>query len=153
MTAVLSVLATGAWAARVFERTSQVWTCAEAAVVATAIPWTGGGHSALLPYLLAPGLALGVTAGLLDLLLAACLAVSAFAGSAWLLTSGSATVLAGTEWGGLALATGLLALWCRHFVPLEDAEALEGEAYRDVRRLLGQLRGLTRRLPAGLDAE
>jgi hypothetical protein len=153
--AALGVLSLGAAAAYLSNRTSRTGCWVEAAVVAAAIPWTGGEHSPLLPYLLAPGLVLGMTVGVLDLLLASCLVLVTLAVAGRLVDPSTTMVVAGAEWAGLSLASGLLAVWCRHLVPpdLYAPEAREAEAYRDVRRLLGQLRGLTRRLPAGLDAD
>ncbi len=57
---VLLVLLAGAWVAYRTPRFSRVWPYVGAVLAAGMVGLTGGARSPLLPYLLAPGLALGL---------------------------------------------------------------------------------------------
>jgi signal transduction histidine kinase len=120
-------------------------------VVGVGVPYTGSAHSPLLPYLLAPGLTVGLTRGLRDLLYAVGLA------SAMLLlvpelpgaSQGGDYAPVVAEWVVLMLSLGLVADRSRRLTPGQVASP---DLYLQVRQLLEQLHNLTRRLPGGLDA-
>lgn len=148
---VLLVLALGAWLAYRVQRFARAWAYLGGFIAAAGVPWTGGSHSALLPYLLAPGLALGLTAGPLQLVLAC-------GGAAAVLLLGVQVpgAQAGTDypdavvqWVLLSLALGLVATWARRLTWVSDQD---DHQYAEVRQLLEQLRSATRHLPGGLDA-
>lgn len=146
---MLLPLGVGAWLAYRSPRFAGGWAYAAAVVAAAAVPVTGGDASPLLPYLLAPGLALGLTRGPRELL--AALGASAGALSLGTLlpqARSSGLVLAGAQWLLLSLALGLVATWARRLA----VPSVERDDYLAVRDLLEQLRSLTRHLPGGLDA-
>ena len=60
---LLLVLSVGMWAGYRSARFARPLPFVEALLVGAAVPWTGAGESPLLPYLLAPGLILGLTRG------------------------------------------------------------------------------------------
>lgn len=145
------MVALGTWLAYRLEPVARVWPYLGTLLAAGAVPWTGGARSALLPYLLAPGLALGLTAGPLALVLAG-------AGSAAALLLG--TQLPGaqagpeyrdavSQWVLLSLALGLVATWARR---LAATTGRRDNQYVEVRQLLKQLRSASRHLPGALDA-
>jgi signal transduction histidine kinase len=121
----------------------------ELVVIATAIPLTGGERSPLLPYLLGPMFAIGMRSGA---------RVVAGAGGlvALLLLNGLRYdsvgglrdyVVSAVQWCVLGVAFGLVASWVRALLGATGADA----QYVQVSRLLGELRGVARRLPGGLD--
>lgn len=147
---LLLPLALGAWAAYRSASFARGWPYAAAALCATAVPFTGGGRSALLPYLLASAFTVGLTCGVRELLIIS-------GGTSGLLLAGPFVTdvgprgdyLVGTaQWVLLALAVGLMPLWSRHLRLLPHAS----DDYVEVRRLLEQLRSLARHLPGSLDA-
>lgn len=147
---MLLVLGLGAWAAYRSVRVASFWAYAGALVAAVAVPWTGGSESPLLPYLLAPGLTLGLTRGARELFLCAGgVAVALVLGT---VPPGADTgedyFVVSAEWVLLATALGLVATWARHLA----GSPPERDAYLEVRRLLEQLRARTSSLPGGLDA-
>ena len=130
---------------------------AEAVAIGFVVAVTGGASSPMLPYLLAPGLALGLAGSWRAVVSAS---VASVAG---LVTGRAAYELgwdqvpdsmrldfAGTtgQWVLLGLAFGLIAGWAQRLVVQEQVPE---DRYAEARRLLEQLRGVTRRLPGGLD--
>lgn len=65
---VLLVLGLGAWVAYRWPATERGWPYLGAVLAAAAVPVTGGARSPLLPYLLAPGLSMGLRGGPYDVL-------------------------------------------------------------------------------------
>ncbi|HWG94890.1 MAG TPA: histidine kinase [Mycobacteriales bacterium] len=124
----------------------------EATVAGAFIAGTGGGSSPLLPYLLAPGLALGVAGGFrAPLLGAGAAAVSAVAVR---VTAGGAEpaasfVVVVGQWVALSAGVGVLAAGA---LRQSAASAPEGDRYAEAHALLQQLRAVSARLPGGLDA-
>jgi signal transduction histidine kinase len=147
---VVVLLASGALASRRWPSVARTWPYVEALLAAAAVPWTGSDTSPLLPYLLAPGVALGIRRHPRELVLFA----GAAAGALLLATVArhggvrEEYLAAGVEWVLLALAVGLVACRTRRLLLAPRVE----NDYIAVRRLLEQLRSLTRHLPTGLDA-
>jgi hypothetical protein len=146
---VLLPLAVGALLAYRSERFAQVWPYVGALLAASGVPFTGGGRSPLLPYLMASALTLGLTRGGRDLLQVSG-AVSA------VLLAGSQVpgvgplgpyLLGSAEWVLLSLAVGLIPIWARRVVG-----PAQPDDYEQMRHLLEQVRNLTRHLPGSLDA-
>jgi signal transduction histidine kinase len=125
---------------------------AEAVVTGVMLTVTGADQSPLLPYLLSPGLALGLLAGRRAVLLGAALAGTAMAVTATI-TENTAEAkdfaVAAAEWLLLGLAVGLVAAWARRLMNV-DVQAVD--RYAEARSLLEQLRTVTRGMPRGLDA-
>ena len=124
---------------------------AEAALVGVAAAANGGAQSPLLPYLLAPGLALGLLAGPRAAAQGALLAAAALAGARFVAdgTAGASEFgVAAGQWVLLGLAVGLVAAWAGRLVAVPATTA---DRYAEVRGLLQQLRTVTRGLPGGLD--
>jgi signal transduction histidine kinase len=122
---------------------------AELLVAALAIPVTGADRSALLPYLLGPlfaiGLrhgarAVGLAGGYVALLLAIGLRHE------MVRTAEREYVVAAVQWCVIGVAFGLVAAWVRLLVVVDPAAQ-----FVHVSRLLGELRGVARRLPGSLD--
>jgi signal transduction histidine kinase len=133
------------------ERRTQV-AYAEAVLAGIAIVASGGDTSPLLPYLLCPGLALGLLAGPRAVLQGAALAAAALAVSRAVARpphSLEKFAVASVQWVLLSLAVGLVATWARRLVYVEQPAV---DRYGEVRSLLEQLRTATRGLPSGLDA-
>jgi signal transduction histidine kinase len=149
---VLLLLAVGAWAAYRYRQVSPWWVYASAVLASGGVPWTGGARSPLLPYLLAPGLALGLGRDLPRLALvlglsgATLLAGFAFPDAS---TGGDYAIAAG-QWLLLSLALGLVAAWASR---LSAQAYVVPDRFAQVRRLLHQLRSLTGQFPGGLDAQ
>jgi signal transduction histidine kinase len=125
-------------------------TLVEACVWGVGVLLTGVDTSPLLPYLLAPAFAGGLLLGLDGILVpVGSAAVAVLAGSPVLAASDTfATIVqAAGEWVTLSLIVGLLGSWVRH---LQQNQGQLG-GYLQAYRLLGQLRAVARRLPAGLD--
>ena len=146
---VLAALAIGGRGAYAVPRWGRTWPYASAVLTAAAAALTGGARSPLLPYLLAPGLSIGLVAGRVQVVV-----VSGAAAGALLATAGltghledAVFVTAGAQWVLLCLALGLLAVWVRQLPAVPD-----GNRYAEARGLLRQLHRVTRRLPGGLDA-
>ena len=131
---------------------------AEAGFIGATVAFTGGAQSPMLPYLLAPGLAMGLAGTWRQVLLATAAATVGllgartvqelrdttprfFAGDDFAVTTG--------QWVLLGLAFGLIAGWAQRLVVVETPDM--SDRYGEARRLLEQLRGVTRRLPGGLD--
>lgn len=123
----------------------------EATLVALAVSLTGGATSPLLPYLLAPGLALGLLSGPRAVL------QGSFVMACWLLIGrfggrGSDRLpvfaAAAVQWVLLSAAIGLVAAWARTLT----SGPVREDSYSRARDLLEQLRTVTRGLPGGLDA-
>jgi signal transduction histidine kinase len=151
-TAATAALASGStgrrWSGRLFR-------AAETTVWAAGVIMTGGSHSPLLVYILAPGFAAGLAAGLEDAIATPALGAVVLAVGRALASppteplSGLATSAA--EWLVLALVAGLLASWIRKLIQ-ETASHDAQESYLSAYRLLSQLRTVSRQLSAGLDA-
>ena len=148
---VLLVLALGAWLAYRVARIDRAWPYVGVLLSAGTVPLTGGARSALLPYLLAPGLSLGLTGGVPQLVLASVASGLALTLATWLphAETGMDYGTAGAQWILLSLALGLVAIWARRFTSLAGTP---GNQYVEIRQLLEQLRSATRHLPGGLDA-
>jgi signal transduction histidine kinase len=119
---------------------------AELVVAAVGIPLTGGARSALLPYLLAPLFAIGYRAGVRYVFLGGGVTAGILAGGLARDDTNDYAVVAAT-WVLLALLFGLIAAWARLLAGSEDPAT----RYAEVSRLLGELRGVARRLPGSLD--
>ncbi len=134
-------------------RTGWVWRAtvvAEIAVSGVAIPLTGGSRSALLPYLLGPVFAVGFRAGARSVvLMGGFVTALLIAGLRFedVRVEQRAYVVSAAEWVVLAAAFGLVASWVRVLIGSADPAA----RYVQVSRLLGELRGVARRLPGSLD--
>lgn len=147
---LLLPLSLGCWAAYRLPRLALVWPVTGALIAAAGVPWTGGASSPLLPYLLTTGLAVGLTGGVYALVLAegAIAGVLLVGGVLHHAPGGAGSdAVAGAEWVLLSLAVGLVGIWSQRltYQPPRDE-------YDETRRLLEQLRGLTRQLSGGLDA-
>ncbi len=134
-------------------------TVVEAVIAGAAVCLTGGPRSPMLPYLLAPGVAMGLTGARVDVLLASagCAAGAAMGrlAYAWGLPgvpSGTAEAFTATVslWVVLGLALGLSANWSRR-LSLNPPPAADSDRYGEARALLRQLRGVTEGLTGGLD--
>ncbi len=124
----------------------------EAAIVAVAVLRTGGSHSPLLPYLVAPAFAGGLGAGAAEVVLivgvtSAMLLVGQFTDLD--LGGSRAYAVASAQWVLLALVVGLVGAWVRRL--LDVRPAIES-SYAQAHELLEQLRAITRKLPVGLDS-
>ncbi|TAL16911.1 MAG: hypothetical protein EPN99_12285 [Frankiales bacterium] len=131
---------------------------AEALFIGATVAVTGGAQSPMLPYLLAPGLAMGLSGTWRQVVVTTVAAAAGllggraiqelrdetprfFAGDDFAVTAG--------QWVLLGLAFGLIAGWAQRLVVQESPDI--ADRYGEARRLLEQLRGVTRRLPGGLD--
>jgi signal transduction histidine kinase len=122
----------------------------EIAMCGAGIPVTGGSRSALLPFLLGPFFAVGFRAGARWVgALAAAMAVLLLGGLRHdpIRVEERTYLVSAAEWLVLASAFGLVASWARLLVGSADPAA----RYVQVQRLLGELRGVARRLPGSLD--
>lgn len=147
---VLLPLALGAWAAYRSVTFANTWPFVAGTMCACAIPFTGGGRSPLLPYLLASGLTLGLTHGIKELL-AISSATAAILLAGPLVTDVGALgdyFIGAAQWVVLALAVGLVPVWSRRLRLLPH----HPDDYSEVRHLLEQVRSLARHLPGSLDA-
>ncbi len=131
----------------------------EAAFTGGIVALTGGAQSPMLPYLLAPGLSLGLAGSWRNVVQASVGAVAGLAagrvlhelGADDVAAEGTATFVVVTgEWVLLGLAFGLIAGWAQRLV-VEQEPAAPVDRYAEARQLLSQLRRVTRRLPGGLD--
>ena len=134
-------------------KTNWLWRWAviiELVVTAASIPVTGGSRSAMLPYLLGPLFGAGFRGGSRMVALLGAIAAA-------LLLAGLPLdpvrddwrdyLVAGAEWCLLGVAFGLVAAWARSMSNADNPAA----RYTQVSRLLGELRGMARRLPGSLD--
>jgi signal transduction histidine kinase len=146
---LLLPLSLGCWAAYRSPSFARGWPLAGTLLASAGVPWSGGSGSPLLPYLLTAGLAVGLTSGLRELALTESSALGVLLLGALLHDSPhpGQDVVAGAEWVLLSLAVGLVGIWARRLAVHETPDA-----YLEARKLLEQLRGLTRQLPAGFDA-
>lgn len=157
----IALLAAFAFSAERFVllRRHPVMAClAEAAFVGGIVALGGGASSPMLPYLLAPGLALGLAGTWRQVVLAAGASVAGLTGGRVAYELGTRPVPDGAldrfvvttgEWVLLGLAFGLIAGWAQRLVRLTPASGID--RYTEARQLLEQLRGVTHRLPGGLD--
>ena len=132
--------------------------CFEAAFTGLVVAVGGGAGSPMLPYLLAPGLALGLSGTWRQVVQASGWATAGLVGGRIVVELGITPapdsplppfIGASGQWVLLGLAFGLIAGWAQRLVVA--APATSDERYGEARRLLEQLRGVTRRLPGGLD--
>lgn len=147
---VIAVLAVGTFVALRSRTFGAWWPYAGAVITAAAVPWLGGGDSPLLPYLLTPGLSLGLLGGTRELATSATVSAAALLVSAALpgATRDHEVAVGGAEWLILSTSLGLVATWSRR----AELQADRPDGYEQVRHLLKQLRSQTRDLPGGLDA-
>jgi signal transduction histidine kinase len=127
-------------------------TLLEAVLAGATIPATGGAESPLLPYLLAPGLALGLAGGWRAAALGALVSTAAITGVALAVEQTDEVldfVTAVGQWVLLSFAMGVLAAGA---LRLGAAAPGAAERYLETRELLRQLKTVTKRLPGGLDA-
>lgn len=157
----VALLAAYAFAA---ERTALVrgrpllFGCGEALFAGAAVALTGGARSPMLPYLLAPGLALGLAGTWRSVVGASVAASAGLLGGRFAYERGLRPVLDSPLhefvvecglWVLLGLAFGLVAGWAQRLTV--EAEPATYDRYGAVRELLEDLRGLTLGLPGGLD--
>lgn len=149
---VLTAFAFLAETSAVLRRRPVVAGTAEAVFTGLAVAFTGGPDSALLPYLLVPSLAIGLAGTWREVLIVTSGAVGGLTAGA-LADDGAVQlqdfVVASGQWTLLGLAFGLVAGWAQRLtatVPVPDVDR-----YDEARSLLEQLRGVTHRLPGGLD--
>jgi signal transduction histidine kinase len=124
----------------------------EAVVTGALISGSGGSTSPLLPYLLAPGLALGLAGGWSAVVVGGVCAAAAMFGVRYASprTDTLEDFAAATgQWVLLSVAMGVVAARAR---VVGSGEEEPVERYAEARDLLEQLRAVTRRLPGGLDA-
>ena len=135
-----------------------VTACVEAAFAGGTVALSGGAMSPMLPYLLAPGLALGLLGTWRQVVLSSLAAVAGLTGGRVAYELGLRPVVDSPlpqfvvttgEWVLLGLAFGLIAGWAQRLVV--EAPVTREDRYTEARELLEQLRGVTRRLPGGLD--
>ena len=131
----------------------------EAVFIGVVVAVGGGATSPMLPYLLAPGLALGLTGTWRQVVGVSCAAAAGLAGGRLAYQLGVRPVedspierFVGTtgQWVLLGLAFGLIAGWAQRLV-VQQPPASGLDRYTEARQLLGQLHAVTRRLPGGLD--
>ena len=126
----------------------------EVAFVGALVPGSGAERSPLLPFLLAPALALGVAGGWRQVLLGALLGSVTMLGvqssemGAAQLPDFAASV---AQWVLLGVAVGVIGSWAGSLAA-EEAGGETIDRYAEARELLQQLRAVTRRMPGGLDA-
>jgi signal transduction histidine kinase len=123
----------------------------EALMTGALISGSGGSSSPLLPYLLAPGLALGIAGGWRAALLGGGVASVSMVGvrlAASQTDSLQEFALATGQWVLLSVAIGAIAAGARQV----GAAPAPSDRYAEAHRLLEQLRAVTHRLPGGLDA-
>ncbi len=134
-------------------RTGWLWRWAvlmELTIASASIPVTGGSRSPMLPYLLSPLFGIGFRGG------ARLVAAGGSLAALFLLAALPLDpvrddwrdyLVAGAEWCALGVAFGLVAAWARSLAIAQDPT----ERYAQVSKLLGELRGMARRLPGSLD--
>lgn len=131
---------------------------AEAVFIGATVSVTSGAQSPMLPYLLAPGLAMGLAGSWRQVVAVTLAAATGLLGGRVAQDLRDATpmgfeaddlVVTGGQWVLLGLAFGLIARWAQQLVVQESPDV--ADRYGEARRLLEQLRGVTRRLPGGLD--
>jgi signal transduction histidine kinase len=130
----------------------------EALFIGVTVALGGGAQSPLLPYLLAPGLALGLSGTWRQVVGASCASTAGLTAGRVAFELGvrpvegsplQVFIATAGQWVMLGLAFGLIAGWAQRLVEQEPASGLD--RYTEARQLLEQLRGVTRRLPGGLD--
>jgi signal transduction histidine kinase len=124
----------------------------EAAITGAFVAGSGGSTSPLLPYLLAPGLALGLAGGFRVAVLGGLVAALGLAGGRVASTTDVEPLrdlaVASGQWVLLSVAVGVMAAGARRVsTPSEPVDR-----YAEAHALLQQLRAVSARLPGGLDA-
>lgn len=156
--ALLAAFAFSAERVPLLRRHPVVSCCAEAVFTGAVVALGGGAASPMLPYLLAPGLALGLAGTWRQVLLASAASVVGLTGGRIFYETVTAPVtdsplprfvLTSAQWVLLGLAFGLIAGWAQRIVAQQPVDI--ADRYGEARQLLEQLRGVTRRLPGGLD--
>lgn len=125
---------------------------AEAAYVSVAVVFTGSPQSPLLPYLIAPPAAAGVTGSLLGGLIGQAVEVGLLVGVQAARPGGVSHVYAAvvTEWVMLGIGVLLFGMWMQRVIRTGKADPQQ--SYAAAFRLLSQLRLVARQLPVGLDS-
>lgn len=120
----------------------------EAAFAGLAVAGTDGSGSPMLPYLLAPGLAMGLAGTVRDVVIVGAASAVGLAVGRLGPDSDNLTMYVTTsaEWVLLGLAFGMVAGWAQRVTVHPPADR-----YVEAHELLEQLRRVTRRLPGGLD--
>jgi signal transduction histidine kinase len=151
--AILGALALAADRAPWLRRRPLVVGLAEAVLAGGSIALTGGADSPMLPYLLAPPTAAGLLLGIPHVLAVAvttALSVVALRFSGWHVGDADNFGPVTAQWLLLGSALGLLSNRARS---LESrGRTSQQDRYVEARALLQQLRGVSQRLPGGLDA-
>ncbi|MCW2681817.1 MAG: putative signal transduction histidine kinase [Frankiales bacterium] len=156
--ALLAAFAFGAERATLLRRHPFVASLVEAVFTGAVVALGGGANSPMLPYLLAPGLAMGLAGTWRQVGYVSGAAAFGLGIGRVAYELGTRPVPDGTldrfvatagQWVLLGLAFGLIAGWAQRIV--QQAPAESPDRYTEARLLLEQLRGVTRRLPGGLD--
>lgn len=156
--ALLSAFAFSAERVALLRRRPVMACLAESVFVGVVVALGGGATSPMLPYLLAPGLALGLAGTWRQVVLASAASVAGLVGGRVMYELGARPVTSSPldsfvvttgQWVLLGLAFGLIAGWAQRIVSQSPASGID--RYTEARQLLEQLRGVTRRLPGGLD--
>lgn len=149
--AVLAAYALAADRAPLVRRHPVVAGAVEATIGGLSVALTGGSDSPMLPYLLAPGLVVGLAGGVREVVLVSAGAALGLAGGAVLMRPDDVGqyVGAAAQWVLLGLAFGLVAGWAQRLTVAPETGLTD--RYVETRALLEQLRRVTLRLPGGLD--
>ena len=156
--ALLAAFAFSAERVTLLRRHPVVACVAEAVFIGLVVALGGGAGSPMLPYLLAPGLALGLAGTWRQVAYATVASVAGLTAGRIAYEVGARPVMEDPldrfvvttgQWVLLGLAFGLIAGWAQRLVSQNPASGID--RYTEARQLLEQLRGVTRRLPGGLD--
>ena len=124
---------------------------AEALFAGATVAFTAGAESPMLPYLLAPALAVGLAGRRRDVWLVGAAATAGLVAGG--VTSQPASleeyVAAAAPWVLLGVALGLVAGWAQRLT--SEAPVVTSDRYLEARSLLEDLRRVAHRLPGGLD--
>lgn len=153
-TILLAAISATAMAADMSARSSRLWVClAESVLASLVISVSLPGALPLLPYLVVPALIVGISIGVRAVLTVVAVELVVLTVATLGLTSGTAASGLGTlvlPWLITALGVGMVSAWLREM--RLGTRGLPGDShYESARRLLTQLRSVTRRLSSGLD--